>query len=148
MRRILLILWLAVWGIACASTPEPREFCMRVNASPNLNIFEGQAHVVALYVYPLQSSLGFQQLSVGELLTGTSPSGAAGRHLQVTVAPGQELDFKESFPPSTREVGIVADYYRAPGDPEGQRKGVVKARCGWCSKAEITLAPKDLLLKQ
>jgi hypothetical protein len=42
-------------------------------------------------------------------------------------------------------MGIVADYYRGPGDAEGTRRAIVSAKCGWFAPA-ITLSPTDLLV--
>jgi type VI secretion system VasD/TssJ family lipoprotein len=131
-------------GTGCA-TSAVRESCIRLQASPDLNTYDGQPHVVVLTIYPLQSSLGFNQASSSDLVRGTKPEGLAGNSLQYTVQPGESRMFREEFPGTTRDVGLVADYYRAPGDPEGSRKVVVPAKCGWWSKPRVVLAPRDLL---
>jgi predicted component of type VI protein secretion system len=61
------------------------------------------------------------------------------------VAPGEKVDFQEALPPSAVYLGIVADYYREPGDVEGKRRAVVPAKCGWFSSQRISLLPQELV---
>ena len=63
-----------------------------------------------------------------------------------TVSPGEKRIFFEALPPETNLVGVLADYYRAPGDPEGTRLQVVPARCG-LRKPALVLSPKDMYHK-
>lgn len=114
-------------------------------ASPNLNLFDERAHAVTLYLYPLVSPLGFEQTSVSDLLEGESPPGLAGPRVPVTVAPGESRVLEEAFPQNASHTGILADYYRAPGDPEGTRHAVVPARCGR-DTPRVTLSAHDLLV--
>ena len=133
-------------GLGCGGggAPKPRGACIGVVASPNLNLYDGQAHAVTLYLYPLTGTLGFEQASVQDLLEGHSPPGAAGPPVSLTVGPGEQLEFEEALPPSAVYVGIVADYYRAPGDPEGRRRAVVPAKCSLLSTQRISLLPQEL----
>ena len=71
-------------AVACSGPPKPRDVCLQVLASPNLNLYDGQAHAVTVYLYPLISPLGFEQARVDDLLEGASPPGVAGH----TVTPG------------------------------------------------------------
>jgi type VI secretion system VasD/TssJ family lipoprotein len=141
---LLLALATACGG---AKMPAPREVCLEVQASPNLNLFDGQAHAVTIFLYPLVSPLGFQQASVQDLLDGASPPGVAAPRVSITVGPGEQLPFQEAFPQTAIYMGIVVDYYRGPNDPEGSRRAVVPATCGWFSSPTITLSPQDLLVK-
>jgi type VI secretion system VasD/TssJ family lipoprotein len=135
-------------AVACggAKMPKPREVCLQVQASPNLNLYDGQAHAVTVYLYPLISPLGFEQASVQDLLEGATPPGVAGPPVPITVGPGEQREFQEAFPQTAAYMGIVVDYYRAPGDPEGTRRAVVPAACGLFSSQSITLSPQDLLV--
>jgi type VI secretion system VasD/TssJ family lipoprotein len=129
----------------CSSTPKPVEACLRVNASPNLNLYEGQPHVVTLYLFPLSSTVGFEQTSVDDLLGGATPPGVEGSPVHVAVVPGEvKKKFEDFFPASTTQIGVVADYYRSPVDPEGVRRQIVPARCGWLRKPKLRLSAKDL----
>lgn len=134
-------------ALACGGSgaPEPRRACINVEASPNLNLYDGQAHAVTLYLYPLVGTLGFEQASVSDLLEGASPPGVAGPRVPVTVSPSEERSFEEAFPETAVYMGIVADYYRGPNDAEGSRRAVVPARCGFRTPT-ITLSPQDLLV--
>lgn len=133
-------------GLACAGgAPEPTRACLTFQGSPNLNLYDGQPHAVTLYLYPLTGTLGFEQASVQDLLEGQSPPGAAGPPVSLTVAPGEKIDFDQSLPPSAQYLGIVADYYRAPGDSEGRRRAVVPAKCGLFSTQRISLLPQELV---
>ncbi len=138
---------LAVTLLACGGggAPEPRRACINVEASPNLNLYDGQAHAVTMYLFPLVGTLGFEQASVSDLLEGATPPGLAGPRVPVTVSPGETRSFEEAFPESAVYMGIVADYYRGPNDAEGSRRAVVPARCGWRAP-RITLSPQDLLV--
>jgi type VI secretion system VasD/TssJ family lipoprotein len=132
---------------ACASSPSPRDACLLVRASGSLNTYDGQPHVVVLQLYPLGTSGGFEQLSASDLLRGTQPAGAAGPPLQVTIAPGEAREVRETFPAGTNHLGLLADYYREPGAGEGTRKAVVAAGCGRFGRVEVVLSPSDLLVE-
>lgn len=136
-------------GLAAAGCaggpPKPREVCIEYAASPNLNIHDGQPHVVTVYLFPLASTAGFEQASVGELLGGATPPGVVSSPVHFPVSPGAQGEFEDLFPASAVQVGVVADYYRAPGDPEGTRRQVVPAKCGFFPP-KLVLAPSDLLL--
>ena len=82
---------------------------------------------------------------VADLLEGQSPPGLAGPRVPITVAPGESRVLDEAFPQTTSYTGVVADYYRAPGDPEGTRRAVVPARCGR-DTPRLTLSAHDLLV--
>lgn len=134
----------ALLAAACAGTPKPQEACLDIDAASNLNFHDDQAHVVTLFVFPLSSTGGFQQTPVEELLAGASPPGVEGSPVHVSVSPGEQgRRFEDLFPAGTVYLGVVANYYRAPGDPEGRRSAVVPARCGWRTP-DLTLAAKDV----
>jgi len=133
-------------GCGGAKMPKPRDVCLQVTASPNLNLYDGQAHAVTVYLYPLISPLGFEQARVEDLLEGANPPGVAGPPVPITVGPGEQKEFKEAFPQTAAYMGIVVDYYRAPGDAEGSRRAVVPAACSMFSSQAITLSPQDLLV--
>jgi len=109
--------------------PSAPRLCLRVEASPRANFHGGQPHVVRLSIYPLQSALGFEQAHVDDLLAGASPPGAAGDPIVVRVVPGETRSLEDPVPPSTRTLGIVADYYRPKGIQGGRRKATVSASC-------------------
>lgn len=129
--------------VGCRSASKPRESCAVFYASERLNLYDGVSHPITVYVYPLSSSSAFEQTPVVELLEGSTPAGAVAPAVPITVAPGEKRSFQETFPAATRQLGILADYYRAPGDPEGTRTQVVPARCG-LRKPKLTLSPKDV----
>ena len=147
ISRTLLVLAvgaLALGLAGCSSTPKPVEACLRVDASPHLNLYDGQPHVVTLYLFPLSSSVGFEQTSVDDLLGGATPPGVEGAPVHLSIAPGElKKTFEDSFPPATTQLGLVADYYRSPVDPEGSRVQIVPARCGW-RKPKLRLSARDL----
>ena len=82
-----------------------------------------------------------------ELLAGATPPGVLSSPRRITVAPGDDgRKFEDRFPDSTRQLGVIADYYRAPGDEPGERRQVVPARCGFRTP-KLELAAKDLYLE-
>jgi type VI secretion system VasD/TssJ family lipoprotein len=148
LRRLLpTASLLAALLAACGGAPGPVSFCMDLQASTDLNFYNGQPHVVALYIYPLRSQADFQRLTVEELLSeGSAPGMDPPR--QITVGPGQTLPFEDTLPPMTTSVGLVADYYYRPGDPEGTRKLVLAAECGRFGRQTVTLSARELTLQQ
>jgi predicted component of type VI protein secretion system len=138
----------ALIGAGCAGAPKPVEACLRITSGTNLHTYDGQPHVVPLYIYALKSSLEFKQLDVQTLLAGdTRPAGVVEGPLELIIAPDSVVEFREALDPETLELGIVADYYRGPDDPPGSRKVVVRAKCGWFGTPKIRLTPTDLLLE-
>lgn len=124
-----------------------RDVCLTIRSGPDLNRYDGQAHVVALYFFPLETSAGFRQTPVEDLLAGNRPPGALAEPISLTVGPREARDWTEPFPALANEIGVVADFYRAPGDPEGTRKQVVPADCGRLGRPTLLLATSDLLLE-
>jgi type VI secretion system VasD/TssJ family lipoprotein len=146
LHRLLPVVGLLPALLAgCGGAPGPVSFCMDVQASSDLNFYDGQPHVVALYIYPLRSQADFQNLTVEELLGEASAPGMDPPR-QITVGPGQTLPFEDVLPPMTTSVGLVADYYRRPGDPEGSRKLVLAAECGRFGRQAVTLSARELTL--
>src|SRR6185503_14557966 len=50
---------LAIAALGCAGAPEPVEACLKITPSENLHTYNGQPHVLPIYVYSLSSSLAF-----------------------------------------------------------------------------------------
>lgn len=145
---VLAALVAAVVGAGCASSTKPRRACIKVEASDNLNFHNGQSHVLTVYFYPLASSSGFEQANVDDLLRGETPPGVLAPPASTTIRPGdKKRQFEDVFPGETSHIGVIADYYRAPGDPEGARRQVVKAKCGWFGKPKLVFSARDLYRK-
>jgi type VI secretion system VasD/TssJ family lipoprotein len=109
--------------------PTTPRLCLRVEASPRLNFFSGQPHVVRLVLYPLESSLAFEQMDPDVLLRGEQPAGVVGAAIQVKLVPGETRELGDPLPASVRTIGVVADFYRAPGAKEGRRTATVAVNC-------------------
>jgi predicted component of type VI protein secretion system len=116
--------------------PTAPRLCLRISASPRANFHGGQPHVVRLVIYPLESALGFEQASDDSLLAGTKPKGALGEPIDVRVVPGETRSVADPLPAAARSLGIVADYFRAPGAAAGRRKITASASC---ARGEIPL---------
>ena len=134
--------------VGCGRPSKPQDVCFEIHASPNLNTYSAQPHVVVLDLHPLETPGGFQQLSATDLIGGAKPAGAAGAPIQMTIAPGEKREIRETFPAGTKWIGLVADYYRAPGSAEGTIKLVTEARCGRLGTTVVVLSPSDLLLEE
>lgn len=132
-----------VLGAGACQSSGVRNTCLELAASEQLNLYDGQPHTTVVYLYPLQSRLGFEQMSVIDLLAGESPAGLVGSRLAVTVAPGETRDVEETLPARTSLIGLVADFYRAPGESEGARKAIVEARCGFRAP-RLVLSSREL----
>jgi len=131
---------------ACGSVPKPKKACLVFYPSENLNLFDAEPHPITVYVYPLSSAAGFEQTNVDDLLGGSKPDGVLAPPVPITVEPGVKQAFSEMFPAQTSQLGVLADYFRARGDPEGTRTQVVPARCG-IRKPKLVLSPKDVYPK-
>lgn len=123
-----------------------RDACLELKADPNLNFYDDQPHVTVVYLFPLENRLGFEQKRTADLLAGEDPAGLVGSRLQVTVAPGETREVSEKIPPTASQLGVVADFYRAPGESEGLRRTIVPARCGWRAPT-LVLGRRDLLVE-
>lgn len=142
----LLLLLLSQLLLACGGAPKPVGFCADFSASQDLNFYDGQAHVVVVYLYPLRSQVDFQRLTPDELLAGAeAPAIDAPR--QLTVAPGQSMPFQETLPPMTSHVGVLADYYVRPGEGEGNRKTVLPADCGRFGRSTVLLTAREVKVR-
>lgn len=136
--RALLALG-ALLAVACGGAPKPVSFCIDIQATQDLNLYDGQAHAVALYLYPLRSTADFQRLTADEILSGASGPGMDPPR-QITIGPGQVMPFQDVFPPMTTHVGLVADYYSRMGDFQGKRKVMLPASCGRFGSTRVTLS--------
>ncbi len=121
------------------------EACIEFEANPNLNLFDGQPHPATLFLYPLNQRLGFEQTGVNDLLEGKDPPGKVAERVPMVVNPGERRAIEEPFPDTTVFIGIVVDYYRAPGSQEGSRKVVLEAKCSW-RQPTVVLGPRDVFV--
>ncbi len=127
---------------ACASgPPPPPEVCLSIEASPNLNLFDGEPHVVVVHFYPLQNSMAFRQADAEELLRGKHPPGMTGDAWETTVFPGGRHKLRESLPRDTQIIGILADFYSGPS------RTLVDADCGTFWKTKVVLSASDVQAK-
>ncbi len=132
----------------CAGAPKPVEACLTITSGANLHTYDGQPHVLPLYIYALSSSLSFERMEVSTLLAGDEkPEGVVGGPLELIIAPDQVVEFHEALDPQTTQLGILADYYRTESDPPGRRKAVVEADCGMWGNPSVRLTPTDLLVE-
>jgi type VI secretion system VasD/TssJ family lipoprotein len=115
--------------------------CLDLRASPDLNFFAGQPHVLRLWLYPLDDELGFQQADVEDLLAGRKPAGAGGDPIELRIAPAERRRIDQPLPTGARSIGLVADYYRGPEGEGGARRLVVNGHCHTIllSKSEVKL---------
>jgi type VI secretion system VasD/TssJ family lipoprotein len=128
-------------ALGCASGPEPSEMCLDVDASPKLNLYEGEPHVVVLKFYPLQNVAAFQAADAQDLVNGKKLSGTTGDPWEATVLPGQKLELSEKLPRDTGNVGIVADFF------SGASRAVVPAKCGMFGRPSVVLSASDVQAK-
>ena len=122
-----------------------REACIELEANPNLNLFDGQPHPATLFLYPLNQRLGFEQMGVDDLLEGKNPPGKWTSAYRQSSIPGNGEKSRTNSRCTTAFIGIVVDYYRAPGSQEGSRKVVLEADCGW-GQPTVVLGPRDVFL--
>jgi type VI secretion system VasD/TssJ family lipoprotein len=141
---------LVAWGLLQASCggggflgiggdDGPPKLCHELRAAKDLNLFDGQPHVVVVHFYPLQNATAFEATNARDLIRGAKPAGVAGEPWQTTVLPGQTLRLGEQLPRDTADLGIVADYYRGPS------RIVVSASCDSDDEERvITLAASSI----
>lgn len=126
---------------SCASSPSPAEMCLSIEASPNLNQFDGAPHVVVLYFYPLQNLMAYRQTDPVELLNGGRPPGLTGDPWEITILPGAVRELEETLPLNTRFVGILADFYNGPS------QAVVEAACPMFGSQTVVLSASDVQVR-
>ena len=132
------LLLIAALLVSCVSGGSPPEMCLALEASPNLNQFDGTPHVVVVYFYPLQNLMAYRQTDPVELLNGGRPPGMTGDPWETTVLPGAQRDLEEILPQNTRFIGILADFYNGPS------QAVVEADCPMFGKPTIVLTASDV----
>jgi type VI secretion system VasD/TssJ family lipoprotein len=108
------LLVLALPGCFGGGGSEPERLCLELDASKELNLFDGQPHVVVVHFYPLENATAFQATDVRDLIRGAKPAGLAGEPWQTVALPGQKLKLTEPLPKNATQLGIVADYYHGP----------------------------------
>jgi len=137
LGSILLVLFLSTAVFSgCALREQVRRICVDVEASENLNFYDEKAHSLTVLVYALSDPKGFQAAPISELLAGHVPSGVLEPPVPVTIEPGTTTRLEQVFPASTRSVGLVVDYHRAPDRVEeaalaSERRTVLPSRCGF-----------------
>jgi type VI secretion system VasD/TssJ family lipoprotein len=143
--RVLSLLALVCAVVGCATSSAPKKACLVVEPTETLNLYDGQPHSLTIYIYPLAGPEAFEQTHPDDLLAGARPAGVIAPPVPFTIEPSEaERTFQELFPTETTHLGVIADYERAPGDPEGIRSQVVPARCG-IFKPKIRLSSRDML---
>lgn len=120
----------------CALREHVRRVCVDVEASQNLNFYDGNPHSLTVLVYALSDQRGFQAVPISELLAGHVPSGVLEPPVPFTIEPGAKMSLEHVFPAATRSIGLVADYDRVPDRLEGvaqasERRIVLPSRCGF-----------------
>jgi type VI secretion system VasD/TssJ family lipoprotein len=128
----------ALTGCVFGGSSDAPRMCLDIEASANLNQFEGQPHVVVLYFYPLQSQTAFLAASPRSLVSGDKPGGITGDRWEATVLPGQRVELEEQLPRDTVYVGVVADFYRTPS------RAVLSPSCGIFGGEKVVLSATDL----
>jgi type VI secretion system VasD/TssJ family lipoprotein len=134
----------AVLLTACQT---PGKACFELSADRNANLYDGQAHSTVVYLYPLSSTLEFEQVPAQQMLNGRPPTGMlASAPVTQQILPGEKKSIEYQFPEMTKHVGIVADLYREQGDAEGLRKVAIPAACGmFSSPARVAVGPRDVV---
>jgi type VI secretion system VasD/TssJ family lipoprotein len=133
---VLALLLLLSTLSGCALREQVRRVCVDVEASENLNFYEGKAHSLTVLVYALSDQTGFQAVPISELLAGHVPSGVLEPPVPFTIEPGTTMSLEHVFPAATRSIGLVADYHRLPDRVEevaqtSERRIVLPSRCGF-----------------
>jgi type VI secretion system VasD/TssJ family lipoprotein len=129
---------LLLGGCLFGGSAEAPRICLDIEASANLNQFEGQPHVVVLYFYPLQNQTAFMAANPRSLVNGDKPGGITGDRWEATVLPGQRVELEEQLPRDTVYVGVVADFYRTPS------RAVLSPSCGIFGGEKLVLSATDL----
>ena len=97
-----------------APPPPPRGICVQLEASPRVNLYDGEAHAVVVYLLPLRSTAGFREAEPAELLSGDEIPGQSGAASDLTLLPREVRQIREPVQEGTQYVGVVADFSRGP----------------------------------
>lgn len=140
-----LVVILALSAACAGSNMKPREACLVLEASPSLNLYDGEAHALNVLIYPLTGASSFREASVDDLVSSRGVEGASGPAISVMMSPGEEREIKETFPPATGFLGVIGNFYQRGLDQPGNRRAVVKGKCSLFGSDKITLTARDLL---
>ena len=105
--QVLSGLEMADYFGAVVGGDSPPEICLSVEASSNLNMFDGEAHVVVLYFYPLQNAQAFTSTDPQELLGGR---GALALEIEAEVVDGDAHAPGAEGPQGLLDPGHVFDH--------------------------------------
>jgi type VI secretion system VasD/TssJ family lipoprotein len=102
--------------VATAPLPAPaaRGICLQLEASPRVNLHDGEAHAVVVYLLPLRSTAGFLEAEPAALLGGAAVPGQSGAGADWTLLPREVREIREPVQEGTQFVGVVADFSRGP----------------------------------
>ena len=139
-NEVAAVLTLCLLSAGCFGGTKPAEVCLSLVASPNLNSFDSQAHVVVVLLFPLQNISAFNTTDPLDLLRGVQPPGLTGDSWEVTIYPGEIKKLEEKLPRDTVFLGVVADFYNGPS------RTVVNAKCSTfgLGGTKIILSSNDL----
>jgi type VI secretion system VasD/TssJ family lipoprotein len=103
---------------ACVSTcnrpPEAARYCLQIEASAQLGMYENEPHSVLLMLFPLENDTAFKEANPVDLLRGKALPGSTGPGLPVPMAPKETRELRDLVDARTRFVGMVADFYGGP----------------------------------
>ena len=147
LSQIVLISSFLMILAACAGNSfKPREVCLVIEASPSLNLYDGEAHALNLFIYPMTGLAAFEESSIDDLVAGLKVDGAAGAPLSIMISPEEVREVRETFPPATGVIGVIADYYQAGMESPGNRRGIIEGKCSFFGSDKIILTARDLLV--
>lgn len=143
----LFLMLTALLGGCANGAFKPREVCLEVEASPSLNLYDGQAHALNLFFYPLTGPAAFQEASIEDLVSGRQIDGSAGPPISLMMSPSEVKEMREAFPPSTAFIGVVANFYQPGLETPGNRRALVNGKCSLFGSEKIMLTARDLTVE-
>ena len=145
-QKVLISSFLLILAACAGNSFKPREVCLVIEASPSLNLYDGEAHALNLFIYPMTALSAFEESSIDDLVAGRKVDGATGAPLSIMVSPEEVREVREAFPPATGVIGVVADYYQAGTESSGIRRGIVEGKCSFFGSDTVVLTARDLLV--
>ena len=143
LKPVLLIgaLVLGCGGGASLVKDNPPEMCLSIRATPQLNLYDGEPHVVSLSFYPLSNSTEFREADAYDLLERIDLAGQTGKVWDTTLLPGEERSVKEMLPRDTALIGIVADFFSGPA------RVLLEPGCGPLSRGVLVVTSGDIQIQ-
>jgi len=136
----LIVAILAVAVAGCGGGPDPDEAVrIKVEASPQLNTYDGAAHAVDVYIYKIDDPSMFEGSDLNKLLVEGQPVAGGFATERRNIAPGKTAEWNVGPTRHDRytHIGVVVTYK--------EPQGVTRMTTEWDENLKLKLDPHSIL---